>query len=271
MGLTHGRGYADFKEQKSLGNFPYTQLFAITGVINDLTTDWKLVTPNANLEGLPYSQLTTPAKVKFASTSANDTIRGTGARVIVVTGLDRFYNIYEEIGLMNGQTPVETTNEFARVFEIAVIKYGSNTNATTGDSEQVGDIYVGTGTWTAGVPTNPLAAINASEETSNSREAIFTVPDGKLLLLNSLFVSSDPDKIQNTSAIIQIAVKPFGFGDNTWYKTLNYHFDNIFDRKLDCLIPLPPRTDIQLRAKTNSAKTKTTTIELTCELKDIRV
>ena len=270
MGITHGRAYADFKEQKSLGGLPYTQLFGITGVINDLTLDWKLVTPNSNIETLPHGQLTTPSKVKFASTNAGDNITGTGARVLVIAGLDEFYNPYEEIGLLNGQTPVETTNKFAKVFDTTIIQFGSNTNAVTGDSEPLGDIYVGTGTFTAGVPANPIIAINQSEENNNSREAIFTVPDGKILLMQSLFVSSDPDKKENTSAIVQIAIRPFGFDENTWLKTLSYYFDNIFDRKFDFLIPLPPRTDIQVRAKTNILKTKTTTIELTCELRDLR-
>jgi hypothetical protein len=267
--ITPGRSITDIKATKSLNGFPYTSLFSITGVINDLTTSFKLVTPSSQIETLPHGQLTTPAFVSVASTSASDTGTGTGGRVGIIVGLDENYNQYEEIFVLNGTTPVQSTNKFAKVFEISLIQFGSNVDAT-GDSNCVGDIYCGTGTFTAGIPTNPLVCILSSESNANSREAIFTVPDGKILLLKALSVSSQPDKTTNTNAIIQIAIRPFGFGDNFWIKTLPYHFDGIFQNTFEFNLPLPPRTDIQVRAKTNIDKTKTTSVELTCELKDLR-
>ena len=170
MSLTHGRASLDLKVQKSLGGTPYTNLFVITGVINDLTTDFQLISPNAVLNPLPHAQLTTPSQVYIASTSNSDTVTGTGARVITITGLDANYDILEEVIIMNGQTPVQSINTFSRVFEMLIIQYGSNVDAVTGDSNCVGDIYVGTGTFTLGVPANPIISILSSETNANSRE-----------------------------------------------------------------------------------------------------
>jgi hypothetical protein len=266
--ITHGRSLEDVKVQRSLGGLPYTNNISITGYIESLTANWQIVSPNANVAALPHGMPSEAEFVSIASTSANDTVAGTGARVVIVTGVDEFYNEHQELILMNGQTPVQTVVKMIP-FELIVLQFGSNVNAD-GDSTPVGTIYCGNGVFTAGVPAVPMVAIEPSSADPNSRDAIFVVPDGKLLLWKSLFVTADPDKTENISAIVQLAVKLYGLGENQWFKTLPYHFDGVYNAVPENIVPFPPRTQIQFRCKTSGIKTKAVSIQADFELKELR-
>lgn len=270
-----GRNSPDIKVSKSLGNTPYTNLFVISGVIEALTTDFQLVSPLPLISTLPHNQLNTPSTVFVASTSNDDSGTGIGARVLFLTGLDSFYNILEEIVVLNGQNPVETTNVFSKVFEILIIAYGTNIEPVTGDSNVVGDLYVGTGAFVNGIPANPIVGLANSQNNPNSRDGIFTVPDGKLLLIKGLFCGTQPDNKENIALIIQLSFNLFGFGEELFFKTEPYVFNGTFQYLPEFNIPFPPRTDIQLRAKITTTSpiptnTKTSTVSLECELQDLR-
>jgi len=254
--INSGKSFPDIKLQTSIGNTPFTQRFSITGVIETDTSTPKLVSPLPLLQTLPHAQLTTPSTVYVASTSNSDDIVGTGARVVFVNGLDSAYLQQEEIVLMDGQNPVQTQLTYSKIFEITVITLGTNTDANTGDLAPVGDLYVGTGTFTAGVPANPIIGIKASTNNLNSREPIFTVPDGKFLLLRSLFVSTTPDVLQNNNIEVETTFNLFGTPNDQWYKTQPHNFDETEHYVYESLVVLPPRTSIQIRAKSTGAKTK---------------
>jgi len=268
VGITHGRSLEDVKVQRSLGGLPFTNNISITGYIEELTTAWQIASPNPLVAALPHGQLQTAEFVSIASTNANDNVVGTGARVISVTGVDEFYDEYQEIILTNGQTPVQTVAKMIP-FEMVILQFGSSVNVD-GDSVPVGTIYCGTGAFTAGVPAVPLVAIEPSSADPNSRDALFVVPDGKILIWKSLFVTADPDKKENISAIVQIPVRLFGFGENQWFKTLPYHFDGVYNVIPENAVPLPPRTQIQIRVKSTTAKTKSVSVQADYELKELR-
>ena len=127
-------------------------------------------------EGIPTSgsnlDITFPASaatLSIASTSANDTSAGTGARVVIIIGLDGDRTEITEIVATNGQTRVETTNTFLRVNQMLVISVGS-----TGSNE--GIIYCSDGaeTYSSGVPQN-LVYHTIGTNTNISMVAIFTV------------------------------------------------------------------------------------------------
>ena len=266
--ITHGRSLEDVKVQRSIGGLPYTKNLSITGYVSDLTTTWQIASPNSLVANLPHGQLQAADFVSIASTSANDSVAGTGAQVISVTGVDENYMEYQEIILMNGQTPVQTVAKMIP-FEMIVLSFGTNVNSD-GDNTPVGTIYCGTGAFTAGVPAVPLLAIEPSSADPNSRDALFVVPDGKILLWKSLFVTADPDKLQNASAIVQVAIRLFGFGENQWFKTLPYYFDGVYNTILENIVPLPPRTQIQLRVKSSIEKTKSVSVQADFEVKELR-
>jgi hypothetical protein len=83
--------------------------------------------------------------MKVSSGNANDTANGTGARTIILFGLVSDYTETSETITLNGQTAVTTTTAFLRINNAYVLTAGSSNSAE-------GNIYIGTGTVTAGVP-----------------------------------------------------------------------------------------------------------------------
>ena len=77
----------------------------------------------------PYKQLypfpTTDVNLDIVSTSANDTLLGTGAITIIIKGIDTAFDDVTEVINLNGLTPVTTTNQFYRVNTAFVIAAGS--------------------------------------------------------------------------------------------------------------------------------------------------
>lgn len=61
----------------------------------------------------------------LVSSSANDAAAGTGARTVLVTGLDANRDIISETVTLNGITPVNLTNNFFRVNSMTVVTVGS--------------------------------------------------------------------------------------------------------------------------------------------------
>ena len=104
-----------------------------------------------------------------SSSSANDTSAGTGARTIVVQGLDANYNEVSETVTMNGQTAVTMTAAFLRVNYAYVATAGSGNSAA-------GDIYIGTGTVTTGVPATVYDIIKLDYNVTTTGS--YTIPAG---------------------------------------------------------------------------------------------
>ena len=102
--------------------------------------------------------------IYIASTSANDTAAGTGARTLTIVGLDANFEPLTESNItLNGQTPVTTTNQFLRVNRLFVDDSGS-TNANEGD------IYCSdsTDTFISGIPQNQVYLAMFSGENSDT-------------------------------------------------------------------------------------------------------
>lgn len=107
--------------------------------------------------------------MNVSSSSVDDTSAGTGARTIVLQGLDANYNEISETVTLNGQTTVASTKEFLRVNYITV--------ATTGSGKaNAGIIYVGAGVNTAGVPATVYGAVYTGFNASTT--ACYTIPAG---------------------------------------------------------------------------------------------
>ena len=272
MPLSQGRNPVDPKVQRSLNIFPYSNLFAITGIIETNADTWKLFSPISNIQSLPRPQITTAQTVWVASTSNNDDGAGAGARIVLIGGLNSDYDIQEELIIMDGQTPVESQNEYIDIFEMTIFQTGTNTDSDTGDSMSDGDIYIArtSAEFTAGVPTNPLVGIKADENNLNSRDGLFTVPDGKILLIKSIFAGSSPDKTQNNNVQVQLCFRLFNDTQNLWYKTPPLEFDGSFQYVPEYNLPIPPKTQVQIRARMPLAKTKNAMVEVNVELLDLR-
>lgn len=147
-----------------------------------------------------YSYLESATVLKISSSSTADTSDGTGARTVEVFGLDANYLEINETVTLNGQTAVNTTNSFLRVFRIIVRSAGSG-------GENAGIIYAGTGAVSSGVPANVYAQVIAGE--NQTLMALYTVPAGKSLYINELNVTSGTET--GTAFIVtKLKVRPLG-------------------------------------------------------------
>jgi hypothetical protein len=113
----------------------------VFGYNPDLDTSEESIWPNGGTVPHP----TVASVLKISSTSASDTSDGTGARTVVISGLDGDFNTVTETVILNGQTAVNTTNSYLYVNQFYVASLGSGTS-------NAGDINAGTGTVTSGVP-----------------------------------------------------------------------------------------------------------------------
>jgi hypothetical protein len=110
-------------------------------------------------------------QMRLVSSSANDTLAGTGAQKMMIHYLDASYIEHSEIISMNGTTPVTTVaTNILRINSFHI--YQSGTGGTS-----AGNISL---TNTAGTITYAYLDLNYNE----SRMAVYTIPAGKTLYLN---------------------------------------------------------------------------------------
>jgi len=115
---------------------------------------------------------TYPAAATFmnlTSTDVDDVPLDTGAWNVTIFGLDANYNQINETLQLNGQTRVQTTNQYLRVFRAFIRETG-----TTLSNE--GIIYLGTGATVAGVPANIYLMID--QNYGQTMMTQYTIPDG---------------------------------------------------------------------------------------------
>lgn len=111
----------------------------------------------------------------IVSSSANDTVAGTGAQVIFVTGILQDGSQLTEGVTMNGTSTVTTTAEFKRVNRLEVLTAGS-----TGSN---------VGTITASYTTAGHFASEIEPAVGRAHQANFTVPKGQVCWLRNLIAT----------------------------------------------------------------------------------
>jgi len=138
----------------------------------------------------------TAARVhNFVSTSVNDTAAGTGARTILIYGIDGSYNRVTETITMNGVVNVASVNSYFHIHLVQVITAGSTGN-------NVG-LITGTAVTDATITISVLATQNQSVS------SIYMVPVGYKGYLMVARARMD-NATANSSAIVQVLNKPFG-------------------------------------------------------------
>lgn len=130
-----------FGLQVSRGQIQGHSSVLVFGYNPDVDTSEETVWPDGGTVPHP----TVASVLKISSSDANDTSAGTGARTVVIEGLDGNYNIVSETVTLNGQTAVNTTNSYLYVNGFYVTSVGSG-------GANAGNINAGTGVVTAGVP-----------------------------------------------------------------------------------------------------------------------
>jgi hypothetical protein len=166
-----------FELQVSRGQIEGHRTVVVFGYNGDVDTIMETIWPYGGI--LPFTG--TAIQMKVSSSSTSDTSAGTGARTIVIEGLDADHNEISETVTLNGQTAVTTTKSFLHINNAYVATTGSGLSAA-------GDIYIGTGSVTLGVPATVYDVIAYDY---NSRiTGSYTVPAGyTAYLVQGLFSS----------------------------------------------------------------------------------
>lgn len=206
-----------FYNQKPLFKFGFN---AVVGT--DEETIWD--------QGGIYTYPPSASIMKVSSSDDGDT------STVVIAGLDADYNEISETVTITGQTAVNTTNSFLRVFRARV----------TAD-EPSGDIYVGTGTVTTGVPANKYAKITAGE--NGTLMAVWTVPANYTAYLYQGTISSGTTAA-NKFATARLKVKPFGEVMQT--KAVVTLHNTFVDFDFGVPVAVPEKSDIEARALVSS-------------------
>lgn len=174
--------------------------------------------------------------MKVSSSSTDDAAAGTGARTIQVYGLDADYNEITETVTLNGQTAVNTTNSYLRVFRAFVINAGSGGTAA-------GTIYIGTGTVTSGVPATIYAEIPVGA--NQTLMAVWTVPANYTAYIARGTLSGASNNAGH-AILGKLCFRPLGGVMRVAAEvTLNNGFVP-FD--FEYPIALPEKTDVEVRA-----------------------
>ena len=151
-------------------------------------------------EGGLYVYLSAASVLKVSSSSTADTSAGTGARTVQLYGLDSDYNEINEVITLNGQTSVNTTQEFLRINRMIIRSAGSGgTNA--------GVVYAGTGTVTSGVPANKYATVAIGD--GQTLMALWTVPAGYTAYVYQTDITLATTQ-NNKYATMHFVARPFG-------------------------------------------------------------
>ena len=231
--ITQVGTFEPFDLQVARGQIPGHEAFCQFGINTAVGTSNESIWIGGNV----YSVPTAASVMKISSSSADDDAAGTGARTVLVDGLNASYERVTEIISLDGQTAVNTTNSYLRVNKLTVLTAGSG-------GTSVGNIYAGTGTVTAGVPAT---VVNQTGILSNESESVFyTVPAGYTAFIYRWSMSSG-----NTTADewtrFTLRVRPFGgvFGIKAQYHLPG---SGVYECSAAAPMPLPEKTDLDILA-----------------------
>lgn len=201
------------------------------------------------VNGLDITFAASAITLGIASTSVNDTSAGTGARVIIIFGLNSNYDAQQEIVSLNGQTEVNTIQQFLRVNVVQVISVGS-----LGYNE--GTIYIGgsDNSFVLGEPDlNVYRTIGVDTNTDNaginiSTNSTYTIPRNHTAVAIDFKVATDATSAK--PLLVRGIVKLFG-GPEIIFGNLNFNGSQEF--QFGGFGALPERTDVIVRTRAKTA------------------
>jgi hypothetical protein len=196
----------DFSLQVARGLIPGHSVVTVFGYNPDVDTSEESVWPDGGT--VPHPTVASVLKVS-SSDAADASPSGTGARAVRITGLNSNYFEVSETVVLNGQTAVNTVNSYLYVNGLTVTSVGSG-------GANAGNINVGTGTVTAGVPAvlYDMIAIGYNNRTTGHYcipagytgflvQGLFTAgqASGSTAITGKLLIHSSDDNIVRVGAI----------------------------------------------------------------------
>lgn len=177
---------------------------------------------------------TTGETWEVVSDDANDMLLGTGARKVVISGLDDNYDEQTEIVEMSGTTPkVTVRTDWFRITNVVVIDSGSS-------QENEGEITIRV---SSGGATRSLIRTGLCQ----TFNGFYTVPAGKTLIvqLSQAVIPKNEDVTLQSRVLI--------FGTNTFIAGPGLPiYQNSIDLTFTSLPTIPEKTDLRLTAKSTN-------------------
>lgn len=182
------------------------------------------------LAGGTKTLLSSAETMDIASSSANDTSAGTGARTVYIEGLDGDYLAASETVTLNGTSDVTTTNSYIRVHRMYVATAGSGNGAA--------------GTITATASSSAVTQAQMTGEDNQTLQAIYTVPANKCLIFREYYASTP----QNDSMELYFKIRTPG--SNVWRTQLHFQvYETYFRHECANGVIFQPKTDLKISAK----------------------
>jgi hypothetical protein len=207
-------------------------------VLSLTTSNSTVWSPSTGLYVYPAAAI----QMKVSSTHADDvTSTGIGVRRVIVYGVDAANLAIQETVTMNGLTEQLTTASFLRVNRVKSLTSGSNMINS-------GDINVGTGTVTAGVPATLYAQAPAGY--GQSFMAMYSVPASVTGYVDSLWSTGAAGETIGCQL-----VKVGAFGNvrvlHEW-EQFEAPYQHIFRNPF----PIVALNDLEIRAKSTTSPAK---------------
>jgi len=162
--------------------------------------------------------------LRVFSDNVNDTSTGTGARAVIINGLDANRDILSETITLNGTTPVTSNNTFAGVNEVYVASAGSSkTNA--------GEITVDTTTG-----NNVVSHILTG--TSQAQSLVFYTPNHYKALIEWLHLNVTSSGAA-AATIVDLTVVIHNIAAGVIYNVLRFQIDTSVSNEGTLTTPVP--------------------------------
>lgn len=188
-----------------------------------------------------YTYITAAAAMKISSTDAKDTSAGVGARTVRVFGLDTNWQEVSQDVTMNGVTGVSIPTSLIRVYRAYILTVGS-------EEDNAGDIWIGTGTITDGVPAVKHAGIKAGM--GQTLMAVYTVPNGPPTSAKITRWYANCGAGQAAYATVALQTREAGFGWRS-RRVAGIGEGGGLDEVLTNGITVDPKCDIRVRVMHN--------------------
>jgi len=247
---TYGLGISplsDFDLQLAKGNIPGHSSIIIRGH-NPSQSSASGTVDIAEMGDLSY--LASAEQMNIVSDDANDDEGDTGLRTLLIQGVDNDGVAIQEVITMNGTSNVLTSLSYLRVNSIIGLTAGSSG-------------------WNEGAITATAASAATIQDEMGPTESIsqashYTVPLGTRFFLSRLELNSA--RISGGGGSPEVEFKGYariGGAGSAWLQLFDKKLDTEVTDELDLDIPgytaIPARTDIRMRADTDTNSTETRT------------
>lgn len=180
--------------------------------------------------GGTFNIMTTADTLDIVSDDANDNAAGTGARLLLVQGIDENFLAIEEYIAPNGLTPVTTVNSYLGVNRVYVVQTGTG-------QRNLGNITLDDTAGTVGVQAQIPA------EKSVTQQCIYHTPISKTFLLDYMKISALKLAGGGGSPVVEIRGYSYSRVTNTFYNVVDFQIDTNVENTLSLSIKNPIRFD----------------------------